>query len=82
MSKHPRCKVTGKLRFETFALAVHAALVSNRKRGTPLRVYECPSCGGHHLTKRPANPRIATVPGPFTPTDMARLAGRRQETAS
>lgn len=81
MSKHPRCAATGKLRFETFEKAVHAALTSSKKRAVALRVYECPACGDHHLTKRPANPRVATVPGPFTPADMARLAGHRQETA-
>lgn len=81
--KRVRCAVTGKYAYTTFEAAVHAALTSNRKRGTPLRPYPCPDCdGAWHLTKRPANPVVVTVPGPFTPADMARLAGRRQEISS
>lgn len=81
MSKRPRCAATGKLRFPDWDTAAHAALVSSKKRGTALRVYTCEHCGSHHLTKRPANRVVATVPGPFTPADMARVAGRRQESA-
>lgn len=76
--KRPRCPVTHKLMFPTWDLAVHAAVESSRKRKVGLRVYVCEHCGSHHLTKRPANPSPATVPGPFTPADMARLVGRRE----
>lgn len=76
MPKHQRCADSGKYAYPTFEKAVHAALVSNRRRGTPLRPYQC-GCGAWHLTKRPGNPAVATVPGPFTPNDMARLVARK-----
>lgn len=76
-----RCKTSGKYRYPTFDIAVHAALVSSKRRGTPLRPYECPFCSDWHLTKRPANPAVATRPGPFTPADLARIVNRTQESA-
>ena len=78
--KRPRCPVTRKLMFSDWDKAVHAAVESSRKRKVGLRVYPCPDCGCFHLTKRPANPQPPTVPGPFTPADLARLLTRRQET--
>lgn len=75
MNKHKKCGT--KFSYPTWDLAAHAALVSTTRRKTPLRVYECGLCSGFHLTKRPANPVVATVPGPFTPADLARLLGRK-----
>lgn len=75
-----RCAASGKYQYPDLATAVHAALVSSKRRGTPLRPYECP-CGSWHLTKRPGNPRVATVPTPFTPADLARIVNRTQESA-
>jgi hypothetical protein len=74
-----RCGVDGKFSYPTFELAVHAALVSNKRRGDPLRVYDCAVCSGFHLTRNPGNPAVATVPPPFTPTDLARILNRQQE---
>jgi len=79
MSQRPRCKSSGKLRFAAWDSALHAAVVSSRARKVGLRVYSCPDCGGFHLTKRQATPHPPTVPGPFTPADMARRLARRKE---
>lgn len=69
-----------KYRYPTFERAVHAALVSNKRRGVALRPYECSTCGGGwHLTKNPGNPRVATRPGPFTPSDLARIVSNRSQ---
>lgn len=74
-----RKKCGGKWIYPTWERAVHAALVANRARGVPLRVYDC---GDHfHLTKRPSNPVVATRPGPFTPSDMARIISNRRDSA-
>lgn len=76
-----RCGVDGKYSYPTFDAAVHAALVSTKRRGTPLRPYDCATCGGWHITKRPGNPAVATRPGPFTPADMARIVNNRKDSA-
>lgn len=76
-----REKCGEKFSYPTWDKAAHAALVSSKRRGVALRVYDCAICGGFHLTKKPGNPVVATVPGPFTPADLARLVARRQETA-
>lgn len=81
MARYPRCETSGKMRFPDFDTAAHSALATSRIRATPLRVYECPSCSGFHLTKTPGGRYVATRPAPFTPADMARLVARRQETA-
>lgn len=79
MARLPRCATSGKLAFPTFDAAIASALKTSRIRGgLPLRAYEC-GCGAWHLTKNPGGRRVATVPGPFTPADMARLVARRQE---
>lgn len=68
MSKRARCAASGgKYAYPTFAAAAHAALVSSRRRGVALRPYTCPDCGTWHLTKRPANPVVATVIHPQRP---------------
>lgn len=78
MAKRARCAAHGgKYAYPSFEAAAHAALVSSRRRGVALRPYPCPDCGRWHITKRPANPVVATVPGPFTPNDLARLLARR-----
>lgn len=41
----------GKKRRPTEEAAIAAAIRCSR-RGKPLRVYECPDCGGWHLTSR------------------------------
>lgn len=82
MGKIERPKCRGKWRYPNFERAVHAALVANARRGVPLRPYECPACGDWHLTKRPANPAPSTVPGPFTPKDLAQIIAKRRENAS
>ncbi|PAT04916.1 hypothetical protein CKJ85_01965 [Corynebacterium sp. NML 150383] len=46
------CSETGKREYEHYDDAVHVALKWSRRAG-PLRIYECPSCGSWHLTKRP-----------------------------
>lgn len=43
---------SGKRRHKTQTSAIAAALRLSR-RGHPLRVYRCPTCGDWHLTKRP-----------------------------
>jgi hypothetical protein len=58
---------------------VHAALFASKQRGVALRAYDCAVCGGFHLTKHPGNPAVATVLGPFTPADMARLHPNAEE---
>jgi hypothetical protein len=80
--KKTPCPATGKRRYSTLEWAAKAALHASRVRGGAYRPYECPDCDEWHLTKNPGNPRVATVPGPFTPADMARLVGRRQETSA
>lgn len=83
MARYPRCKTCGKLSFPTEDAAIRSAIKTSRLRGgLPLRVYECPLQHGFHMTKNPGGRYVATVPGPFTPADMARLVGRRQETQS
>lgn len=82
MARYPRCETSHKLRFPDLDAAIASALKTSRVRGgLPLRPYQCPSCSSWHLTKNPGVRAVATVPGPFTPNDMARLAARRQETA-
>lgn len=82
MARYTRCATSGKLRFPDEDAAIRSAIKTSRIRGgLPLRVYEC-GCGGFHLTKNPGGRYVPTVPGPFTPADMARVAARRrQETA-
>lgn len=82
MARYPRCDTTGKMRFPDQGTAIDSALnTSRRSGGLPLRPYQCPDCDSWHLTKNPGTRYVATVPGPFSPADMARLLGRRQETA-
>jgi len=82
MARYRRCKASGKLQFPDMGAAIASALKTSRLRGgLPLRPYECPACGDWHLTKSPGGQYVATVPGPFTPNDMARLVGRKRETA-
>jgi hypothetical protein len=75
------CPVTGKHSYSSLEHAARAALHSSKVRGGAYRPYDDCSCGHWHITKNPGNPRVATVPGPFTPADMAQLLARRQETA-
>ena len=42
----------GKRRCHTHEQAVAYALHLTRRCGHPLRVYECPTCSGWHVTKR------------------------------
>ena len=80
MPRFPRCQTCSKLSFPDEDAAIRSAIKTSRLRGgLPLRVYECPAGTGFHLTKNPGGRRVATVPGPFTPADMARLVARRQE---
>jgi len=77
MARYPRCAASGKLQYPDFDAAATAALKTSRIRdGLPLRTYVC-GCGSWHLTKRPAPRLIPTVPGPFTPSDFARLLTRK-----
>lgn len=48
--KHPAC---GKRRCESKDQAIGYVLWLARKTTDPLRIYECPACGGWHCTKRP-----------------------------
>lgn len=75
---HERCGT--KYRYPDWDKAVHAALVSNRKRGTPLRVYQCELCQGFHLTKRPTWTSTPTSK-PFTPADLAQIIANRKDSA-
>ena len=77
--KRPPCPVTGKRRYSSLEWAVKAALHASTARAVACRPYECPHCGEWHLTKKPGNRYVATVPGPFTPNDLARIVARRQE---
>lgn len=77
MARYPRCETSGKMRFPDFGTAASSALTTSRARGIGLRPYQCPDCGDYHLTKSAGNPRVATVPGPFTPADLARLLARK-----
>lgn len=45
------CTETGKRQYDDYGDAAHVALRRSRYAG-PLRIYECPSCGSWHLTKR------------------------------
>lgn len=75
--KRPRCPITGKHSYSTQEWAIKAALHASRIRGVALRPYgDCP-CGEWHITKNPGNPRVATVRGPFTPNDLARILARK-----
>jgi hypothetical protein len=74
--KPPRCPTTGKHSYSTLEWAVKAALHASKHRAVALRPYEC-GCGFWHITKNPGNRRVATVPGPFTPNDLARILTRK-----
>lgn len=78
MGKRKRCR-DGKLVHPTFDDAVHAAVGASKLRGVALRPYDCSICGGWHLTKMPDGPVVATVPAPFTPSDLARIVTIRSE---
>ncbi|KAB1943091.1 hypothetical protein F8227_16020 [Brevibacterium linens ATCC 9172] len=45
------CLDTGKRQYGDYGDAARVALRRSRYAG-PLRIYECPSCGAWHLTKR------------------------------
>lgn len=45
------CSETGKRQYDDYDDAARVALRRSRYAG-PLRIYECPSCGSWHLTKR------------------------------
>lgn len=78
MARYPRCKASGKLQYPDFGTAATAALKTSRMRGgLPLRPYQCDVCSAWHLTKKPASRLVPTVPGPFTPADLARLLGKK-----
>lgn len=78
MARYPRCDASGKMRFPDMEAAIASALKTSRVRGgLPLRPYQCGSCGDFHLTKHPGARAVATVPGPFTPNDLARLLARK-----
>ena len=51
MASLTRCPVTGKLQYRHPDQAIRSALRSSRRRGVALRVYRCPDCNHHHLTK-------------------------------
>lgn len=42
----------GKRGYPDYDTALHAAIVASRKTHQALRIYLCPGCGRHHLTKR------------------------------
>lgn len=48
------CSTSGKRSYPDELRAIAAAIRCSAKRGVPLRVYECPSCHGWHLTRRKA----------------------------
>lgn len=48
----PTSKTCKKRAYPTYDAALHAAI--RRRTPYPLRIYECPDCGAHHLTSRPA----------------------------
>jgi hypothetical protein len=41
-----------KHKYQTAESAIRWALIRAKNSGTPLRVYECHTCNGWHLTKR------------------------------
>ncbi|AXR74281.1 hypothetical protein DCC27_008220 [Auritidibacter sp. NML130574] len=49
--RSPLCSETGKRRYDDYGEAAGVALRRSRHAGS-LRIYECPSCGSWHLTKR------------------------------
>lgn len=49
----------GKRRHTTQLAAIASALRCSARRGTPLRVYRCPNCGGWHLTSKTRPARSA-----------------------
>lgn len=40
----------GKVRYDTRLEAIHMGLLSTRHSGGGVRIYQCPICGGYHLT--------------------------------
>lgn len=48
-----RCKACGKCRYRNYGHAISALLYANKRTGTPLRIYPCPTGRGFHLTKQP-----------------------------
>jgi len=46
--KHRSC--TGKIRYRDRSEAIVALQKAKRRRGTPLRIYECDLCRGFHLS--------------------------------
>ena len=49
----PKHKPCGKRRCATYEDALAYLLRLSRLSKDPLRIYECPTCSGWHLTKRP-----------------------------
>ena len=64
MSSHPgllsKGCPSGKPRFDGAEKARAAAIPASKRARVPLSYYECPACGGWHLTKSVggANPRL------------------------